>query len=113
MNSYISGAEFNNLLEDWAGDGNNVADEEVAQTPAEMVIRIDDHVVIRQEVWYFCQFRNQSLLNGKYLTAAVLKDRAQLKAEYWEEYAIKKVGERSKKRLTALVHETADMVVKQ
>ena len=105
-----------NVVEDWSGSMVNTAEIDnglVALTRADAVVGIKDHVVIRGQLWYLCQFENKSMLAARFVTATILETRKDLKERYWESRVLKDEMERETMKLNALVHENALMVVKR
>ena len=92
-----------------------VEEEEITDlvTPAGLVERIVDHLVIRDELWYFCHFSGQSVYSGRYLLSTVLQSRMDLRVKYWEEKAHAKAGLRNKRKLDGIVHERGKLVIKE
>ena len=106
-------AEFTHLVDAFGvsmENGNGGEDE----TPTyELISRIEDYVVMGDEVWYLCQFKKQSMFTARYVTAGVVANRKELKEEYWERIAIEKARKRDKKKLEAVVHENGCLVVRK
>ena len=82
-------------------------------TPAELAAKIVDHLVIRDELWYFCHFCGQSVYTGRYVISTVLKGRSDLIVFYWEQKAHSKAGLLNKRKLDAIVHERGKLVMKE
>ena len=109
----LPSAEFNHLVDAFGVSMENVNGRQDETPTYELISRIDDYVVMGEEVWYFCQFKKQSMLTGRYVTARVVANRKELKEEFWERIAIKKARKRDKKKLEAVVHENGCLVVRK
>ena len=95
-------------------ENEEIADEvDDLPTPAGLAAKIVDHLVIRDELWYFCHFSGQSVYSGRFVLSTVLQDRMDLRVHYWEEKAHLKAGFRNKRKLDAIVHERGKLVIKE